>query len=173
MTLPEFISLARNRYSCRSYSDKPVDRDTLAGILEAARLAPSACNRQPWRFIVIESEDMRKVVHQAYRRDFILPVPVFIIACGVHSEAWHRAADAKDHTDIDVAIAAEHICLAAAAAGLGSCWICNFEPAALAPLGLPDGTEPVAIIPVGHPAAGTEATPKKRKDTADICTFMP
>lgn len=167
MNLNDFLTLAKARYSCRSYAATPVDDATLDSILEAARLAPSACNRQPWLFAVVKSDDKRSVIHSAYERDFIKPVPVFVVVCGRHDEAWHRGADNKDHTDVDAAIAAEHICLAAAAAGLGSCWICNFEPTKLAALGLPDDVEPIAIIPIGHPAAGVAVPDKKRKPAVE------
>lgn len=172
MNTTDFLTLARERYSCRNYSTEPVSRESLNAILEAARLAPSACNRQPWRFVVVESDTMRAVVCDAYERDFIRPVPVFIIVCGVRSEAWHRGADGKDHTDIDAAIAAEHICLAATAAGLGTCWICNFDPAKLAGLNLPDGVEPIAIIPVGHPAEGSVAPAKKRRPADETVKYI-
>ena len=140
--------MVMQRYSCRQYLDKPVGRDLIAAILDMARLAPSACNRQPWEFLVIDTDPMRGKVIDSYGRDWVKNVPVFIVALGLHDEAWKRPTDGKDHTDIDVAIAVEHICLAATSMDLGSCWICNFDAERLRThLNLPDGVEPIAIIP--------------------------
>lgn len=169
---PAFHDLVCERYSCRNYTSEPVSRETILSILEAARLAPSACNRQPWKFIVIENDSpLKKTVIEAYDRPWVADIQAFIIACGIHDDAWHRS-DGKDHTDIDVAIAVEHICLAAAALGLGSCWICNFDVDKItAALSLPDGVEPIAIIPLGYPQP-TEKTPRKiRKQMDEIVAW--
>lgn len=167
-TANPFAELAARRYSCRNYSDRRVEREQVEQVLEGARLAPSAVNRQPWIFLVLDTEETRRHVLESYPRDFIKNVGTFIVACARHDEAWHRAIDAKDHADIDVAIAVEHICLGATQLGLGTCWICNFDPATLSSgLRLPDGVEPVAIIPLGYPA--DSAVPeKKRKPIEEI-----
>lgn len=156
--------MVTQRYSCRKYIDKPLDRDLVAAVLDIARLAPSACNRQPWQFLVVDSEPLRSAVADSYGRDWLRTAPTLIVALGLHGEAWHRPSDGKDHTDIDVAIAVEHLCLAATAMGLGSCWICNFDADRLsAALALPDGVEPVAIVPIGYPAPDVQTSPKNRK----------
>ncbi len=154
-----FASLVASRRSCRAFhEDKPVERDLVRAIVDAARLAPSAVNRQPWHFIAIDCTDPamaaeRDAILAAYPRPWIATAPVIIVACEDHGAAWHRAVDDKDHSDIDIAIATEHIMLAAAALGLGACWVCNFDPAALTgPLAIPEGVEPAVIIPIGYPA---------------------
>ncbi|MCM1482764.1 MAG: nitroreductase family protein [Muribaculaceae bacterium] len=168
-TYNSFIKLAHDRYSCRSYSSTAVPRDMIEAVVEAARLAPSACNRQPWVFVVLDSPEQRAMISAVYGRDWAAGASAFIVAVGLHGEAWHRASDGKDHTDVDVAIAVEHICLAAAAAGLGTCWICNFDAAALASeMNLPEGAEPVAIIPIGFPAEGSKVPDKNRKKIDEI-----
>lgn len=165
---PSFYDLVNSRYSCRAYTPQPVSREMVLAVLDTARLAPSACNRQPWLFIVADTPELRQKVAATYGRDWVKDVQTFIIACGVHSEAWHRA-DGKDHTDIDVAIAVEHICLGAASLGLASCWICNFDaPALTAALALPEGTEPIAIIPLGYELPDAKAPEKKRKSMDEI-----
>ena len=157
------------RYSCRNYSDRPVGRDVLEQVLEAARLAPSAVNRQPWTFVVVDNEEGRRAIFEAYGREWIRTAPLFIIAFGHHDAAWHRPFDGKDHTDIDLAIAVEHICLAAAAAGLGTCWVCNFDPAVIRKaFGTDDSTEPVAIIPIGYAASESKVLEKNRKPLDEI-----
>lgn len=164
----QFLQLVKSRYSCRKYLPEAVDRELIAEILETAHLAPSACNKQPWRFIIADTPELCSKIAACYGRDWVDNVPAFIIACGVHSEAWHRA-DGKDHTDVDLSIAVEHICLAASASGLGSCWICNFdEPKLTATLNLPEGTEPIAIVPIGYPDPDTTAPEKKRKPIDEI-----
>lgn len=154
-----FASLVASRRSCRAFrEDKPVDRDLVRAIVDAARLAPSAVNRQPWHFIAIDCNDpdmapQRDAILAAYPRPWITTAPVILVACEDHGAAWHRGADGKDHSDIDIAIATEHIMLAAAALGLGACWVCNFDPRAIAgPLGIPEGVDPAVIIPLGYPS---------------------
>lgn len=168
-THPIFSEIVRQRYSCRKYSPQPVSRQTVLDILEAARLAPSACNKQPWKFVVAEAGlPLHKAVTEAYDRPWVAEAPTFIIACGLHEQAWHRA-DGKDHTDIDVAIAVEHICLAATALGLATCWICNFDKNLISTaLQLAQNVEPIAIIPLGFPSPHDHAPEKKRKEMDSI-----
>lgn len=157
------------RYSCRSYSDRRVDNSLLMKVLEAARLAPSAVNRQPWTFLVVDSDEGRQSVLDAYPREWIGSAPVFIIAFGHHDSGWHRPADGKDHTDIDVAIAVEHICLAATALGLATCWVCNFDAAKISSVfNAPSHMEPIAIIPIGYASPEAPVPSKIRKAADDI-----
>lgn len=151
------IDLMRSRYSVRAYEDRPVDRDTLLCVLEAARVAPSACNNQPWHFLVVQDPAARAVLAACYPRDWFRTAPAVIVCCAEPAKAWCRR-DGKNHADIDLAIAVDHLTLAAAEAGLGTCWICAFDAAkARELLRLPAGIDPVALIPIGHPAK--DATP--------------
>lgn len=166
-----FAALVASRYSCRAYSDRPVADADLAYILEQVRLAPSACNRQPWRIMVIGADDAegRAAVVASYEREWIRTAPLYVVMLGVPSEGWVRSFDGHSHIDVDLAIATEHLCLAAAACGLGSCWVCNFDPEKLrAGLNIDDSLVPVAIVPLGHPAEGTHAPEKKRKELSEI-----
>lgn len=166
---PELYMLAVSRYSCRAYDPAPVPDDTLTAVMDVVRLAPSACNRQPWLFILADSADERQAILDAYPREWAATAPHFIVACGLHDRAWHRGADGKDHTDIDVAIAVEHLCMAATSMHLGTCWICNFDPAKIAAaFNLPAHIEPIAIIPIGYPAAANEVPVKVRKPLDEI-----
>ncbi|MFI3239722.1 MAG: nitroreductase family protein [Bacteroidales bacterium] len=164
----KYIEVVLKRFSCRAYSPKPVERETLMRIMECARMAPSAVNKQPWKFLIIDTPELLEVLYKSYPRDFIQTAPLCIVAVGAHHQAWHRAHDGKDHTDVDLSIAIEHICLAATSLGLGTCWICNFDPVICREgLSIPEGWEPIAIIPLGYPA--TDATPmKKRKEMDEI-----
>ena len=167
-SVPQFHHLSLVRHSCRQYSDRPVDHDTLLALLDTVRLAPSACNRQPWLFLIADGEEERQAIFESYSREWIRTAPAFIIALGNHQEAWHRGCDGKDHTDVDVAIAVEHLCLAAAAADMATCWVCNFDPAVIRrAFNLPEHLEPVAIIPVGYPASA-DVPQKTRKSLDEI-----
>lgn len=165
-----FLELAKKRYSVRKFMDKPVAKETVLKVLEAGRVAPSAHNKQPWHFIVIQDEEMRKKVAECYNRDWIQAAPVLIVACGDHKVAWHRD-DGKDHCDIDLAIAVDHIILQAADLGLGSCWVCAFDAVKCKEvLSLPPELEPIVIIPLGYPAgeSAPERHSSRRKSLEEI-----
>ncbi len=163
-----FTDLINARYSCRNYSDAPVSDELVRAVVDAARLAPSACNRQPWTFVAVRDADTRHSM-LAKSRPAFADAPVVIVACGHHDQAWHRPADNKDHTDVDLSIAVEHICLASTALGLATCWVCSFDTEAVRrELGLPDEVEPIALIPLGYSADDDSAPIKVRKDLDSI-----
>lgn len=169
---PVFRDVVVNRYSCRKFTPQPVSRETILTVMEAAGLAPSACNRQPWKFVIVDTDSpLRKAILEAYDRPWLQDIPVFIIACGIHSGAWHRN-DGKDHTDIDVAIAVEHICLAATSLGLATCWICNFDVRHMSEaLSLTDDVEPIAILPLGYAIPDAQVPAKVRKPLEEIVSW--
>lgn len=156
-----FLELVKARYSVRNYEERPIEQNKLDYIMECVRLAPSAVNFQPWKFAVITEKKLLEALKSAYPREWIKTAPCIIVACGDHNVAWHRKLDNKDHTDVDVSIAVEHLCLAAAEQGLGTCWVCNFDvPLCKEILGLPANIEPVALVPVGYPAS--QEVPERR-----------
>ncbi len=147
-----FLELAKNRYSCRSYLSKSVEEEKLDYIMECVRLAPSAVNKQPWRFRLITCESDKQKLCQCYNREWFSTAPVYVIASILHDEEWVRA-DGKHHGNIDIAIAVEHLCLAATEQGLGTCWVCNFDAALCKRLfALTDNEEAAVLIPIGYPA---------------------
>jgi len=157
----DFYEVIRTRRSIRGYQERPVEEDKLQRILEAARLAPSAANRQPWQFLVIKTEKIKKEFQRAYNKDWFWQAPVIICACGIKKEAWIRS-DGKSYLDVDVAIAMDHLVLAATAEGLGTCWIGAFNPSEVKKiLNLPDDIEPVALTPLGYPATSPKPTHRK------------
>ena len=162
----EFLELVKRRYSCRNYQSKPVEQGKLDYIMECVRLAPSAVNRQPWRFRIVSSEEGRKKLCQCYNREWFTTSPVIIIASILHDEEWVRS-DGKHHGDIDIAIAVEHLCLAAAEQGVGTCWVCNFDAKLCKSLfALSDNEEAAVLIPLGYPA--DELREKNRKPISEI-----
>ena len=146
------MDLMRSRYSLRAFADRPIARDVLLQVLEAARIAPSACNNQPWHILVIQEPAARAALAACYPRPWLQTAPAVLVCCAEPARAWRRN-DGKNHADIDVAIAVDHLTLAAAKAGLGTCWVCAFDAQkAKTLLQLPPGIEPVALIPIGYPA---------------------
>lgn len=166
-----FQSLCQQRYSVRSYTSEPVSQEQLEYIMECVRLAPSAVNFQPWHFYVVSSEEGRQHIQQCYDREWFKSAPMYIICCVRHDEEWVRKADEKPHGQIDIAIAVEHLCLAATEQGLGTCWVCNFDAVLCHQLfHLPANEEPAVLIPIGHPVG--DETDKKRKDITEIVTTL-
>jgi nitroreductase len=146
----------------------------LKAVLEVARLAPSACNLQPWIFYVVQDARLLQELQTCYDRDWLKSAPVCIVVCGNHGTSWKRKSDNKDHCDIDVAIAIDHLTLAATEVGLGTCWICNFSTDRCRELlQLSSSLEPVALIPIGYPAKDNiwETTVKNRKKTEEIIFY--
>jgi len=120
--------------------------------LEAGRLAPSADNRQPWRFVVVTNDKIKEKLRAAYDEEWFVSAPVIIVGCAVPKEAWVRM-DGQEYWMVDVAIAMQNMILTATELGLGTCWIADFdEEAARKPLKLPLGVRVVAMTPLGYPA---------------------
>ena len=163
-----FLELAKLRHSVRGYQPRKVEEEKLEYIMECVRMAPSAVNYQPWRFYIISEPEQLAAIKKSYHREWIQTAPCIIVACTDHNESWHRQIDQKDHADIDIAIAVEHLCLAAAEQGLGTCWVCNFEPEVCREvLSLPANVEPAVMIPLGY-AENTAPVEKKRKEISEI-----
>jgi nitroreductase len=163
----EFYELVRRRYSCRAYQSRPVNDDAVQRVLEAFVLAPTAANRQSMGLIVVQTAGREAELRRIYRADwFAAQPPLVICACAIPGSAWTRR-DGKNYADVDVAIAMDHLILAATVEGLGTCWIGAFDPAAAREvLSLPEGVEPVVFTPLGHPA--DSAQPRLRKKAEDL-----
>ena len=163
-----FLELVKNRYSVRSYEQRAIDPEKLQYVMECTRLSPSAVNLQPWKFYIVSKPEDCAKIRQCYHRDWFNEAPMYIIACSNHDESWkRRRSEPKDHADIDVAIAVEHICLAATEQGLATCWVCNFNAEKCCEvLQLPENMEPVVLVPIGYPL--DECKEKNRKTLEDI-----
>ena len=166
----DFSELIQRRYSVRAYKPDPVEDDKLAQVLEAARLAPTAANRQPFQVIVIRTAGRAAELGRIYGKEWFTQAPLVLCVCAVLDQGWVRRDDGKRHTDVDAAIVMDHIVLAAANLGLGTCWIAAFNPAAAREvLGLPEGVEPVVFTPLGYPADQPKA--KKRKPLSELVRY--
>jgi len=153
----------RGRRSIRRYRPDPVPREKLDAILEAARLAPSWKNQQCWRFIVVTDEAKRRAIT---KRGWTAEAPVIIVGCAHPGLSGGNAG--QQYYMLDMGIAMEHMVLAAAEQGLGTCWIGGQfdEDTVKAELGVPDGVRVVALLPVGYPAENPG--PKQRKPVEEI-----
>lgn len=143
-----FLNIAKQRFSVRSYTGQAVEKEKLDKILEAAHVAPTAANLQPAQLIVVQSEDGLAKIGRAAN---IYGVPLAIIVCADHEKAWVRPFDKKQTGDIDTSILTDHMMLQATELGLGSVWICYFKPDVISrEFKLPDHLEPVNILAVGY-----------------------
>ena len=163
------FELMKERCSVRKFTDQPVEREKLQQILGAARIAPSAANRQPWHFIVLQDQALKEQISSHWGAI----APVIIVICGDHSNSWHRK-DGKDHCDIDAAIAVDHMTLMVTELGLGSCWVCAFNNIRTSELlGLQEQLEPIALLPLGYPAevADPDRHKTQRKPLDEIVSW--
>jgi len=149
----EFYDVIKTRRSVRSFSERPIPEDVLRRVLDAARLAPSGSNRQPTRLILVRDAEARKaLVPLCEDQDFVAEAPVVVVACGKNIH-YNRGGYMGDMSMlVDVAIAFDHLTLAARAEGLGTCWIGSFDNVKLKKrLGVPREFEVVALTPLGYP----------------------
>ena len=166
----DFLSLTKQRYSCRDYHPDLVEPQKIDYIMECVRMSPSAVNHQPWRFRIITDDENRRKLSQCYSREWFASAPLYVIASVLHDEEWVRA-DGKHHGNIDIAIAVEHLCLAATEQGLATCWVCNFDaPLCKQLFHLDDNEEPAVLIPLGYAADNLKE--KRRKDINDIVQWI-
>lgn len=158
----DIFEAIRIRRSVRSYSTRPIPAEVMTRMKQALRSAPSACNLQPWHFIfVTDAELRRKVAEAAYRQLWMAAAPVIVVACGIPAVAYKKMGGYGNSADVDVAIAVDHLTLAAVAEGLGTCWIGAFDAQAVKKLlGIPDEIRVVSLMPLGHPAGEPAARPR-------------
>ncbi len=162
----DFYEVIRNRRSIRNYKPDPVPEESLARIAEAVALAPSACNRQPYKFLVIRNQAELDAIRTACPQRLLANAPVIVAALGDASSAWKRPGG-ESILDVDVGIAMEHLVLAAEAENLATCWVCAYDQAKVdAAVGVEAPWTVVALSPLGYAAAPAGAI--MRKKTEDI-----
>jgi nitroreductase len=160
----DVFTAIRDRYSVRGYRPDPVSDEDLARVLEAARQAPTAANRQPFRIVVVHTAGREEELARVYGRRWFTQAPLVLAFVAVPGEAWRRVDD-KPYDEVDATIAMDHLVLAATALGLGTCWIAAFDPAAAREvLGLPDDVAPLAFTPLGYPDKGRAQTGRRPLD---------
>jgi nitroreductase len=162
MTVFEAI---KKRYSCRSYKSEPIPKGKLNVLLEAARLAPSAHNAQDWKLVVVKDDKKRKALSEAARQSFIAEAPVIIAAVGLKPD--YMMPCGTPAFVVDLAIAIDHLTLAASELGLGTCWIGAFsEEEVKEVLNIPKECKVVVLLPIGYP--NDKPSSKSRKKLEEI-----
>ncbi len=165
----DFQTLVHHRYSVRDYKPETIDPEFLNLILSAAQYAPTAANRQPFRLIVLQTEGKREQLRKIYDRDWFVNAPIVICACGIPKQGWVRA-DGKSYLDVDIAIVMDHLSLAAADLGLGTCWVASFDVGeARELLQIPPFAVPIVFMSLGYPA--DVASEKERKPLSDLVSY--
>jgi nitroreductase len=173
------LETIQKRYSVRGFKDTPVDRDLISTITEAARLAPSACNAQPGRFIAVtEKELLKEIVHGGLGgvvpNTWAISAPVIIVGCAKLNLLTHRLAEAVQgihYHQIDLGIAMEHMVLRATELGLGTCWIGWFKATHIKKtLQIPRDWKIISLLALGYPQE-TNTSPTPRLDLEKILFF--
>lgn len=166
-----FLNLAKKRYSVRAYKSTPIEDEKLQQVLEAARLAPTAANFQPFKLVVIQTKGRGEELRRIYNADWFVQAPIVICACGMRNQSWIRKLDNRNYCDVDIAIAMDHLILAATDLGLGTCWVGFFDPEIVREvLELSDDLEPVVFTPLGYP--DDTSKPKKRKPIDELVQYQ-
>jgi len=164
-----------HRESIRHYDPaRPLDSAILARILEAGRLAPSAANRQPWEFILVQSPEALERVRSCYARSWFREAPQILAVAGFPGQAWVRKYDGYCALETDLTIAMDHMILAADHEGVATCWIADFDPPPLRQaLALGADQEVYAITPLGYPPSGfVRKGIKQRKALTEIVRYL-
>jgi nitroreductase len=162
----DFLELVKARYACRSYLTRPIEEEKLFRVLEAARFAPSGYNRQPWKFVMVQDQEIRRrLVRACANQRFVATAPVVIAGCGLMPDRMMSCGVPGD--PVDLAIAMEHLSLAATAEGLASCWIGAFSQDEVREvLGIPATAKVIELMALGYPA--DTPRPKTRKPLSAI-----
>jgi len=165
------IDIIRKRRSVRSYQRRKMSHEEIEEIMEAARLAPSARNKQDWKFIIVDDDKKKaELCYAAYNQKFVEEASVVI--AGVSLDVDYVMACGVPSGYVNIAIALDHISLVAAEKGIGTCWIGHFkQKEAKEILGVPDEYEIVALMTMGYPAKPLKAEGKNRKLLEEIICY--
>jgi len=169
----DVLTAIKTRRSVRGYVPRPIPEEVLDRMREALRWAPSACNFQPWHFIFITDGLLRRQVAKAANDQmWMAEAPVTVVGCGIPEQAYQHMRGAGNSVEIDVAIALDHLALAAVAEGLGTCWIGAFDEAQVKQLlNVPAPVMVVALMPLGYPLSSAHGAPQddtSRKPMAKV-----
>lgn len=165
------LDIIRKRRSVRVYRSDPIPEESLFRVLEAARLAPSGKNLQPWKFILVQDNELkRKLAKASNSQDFIADAPLILVACGFPEECYRSMGRYMKSWPVDVTIALEHLILQAQEEGLGTCWIGSFEEKDVKSLlSVPEHVKVLALTPLGYPAEAPEF--RGRKSIEEIVSY--
>jgi nitroreductase len=165
----DFSELVSKRYSVRAYKRTPIGKGKLLKILNAARLAPTANNRQPFQIIVVHTKGKEQELLSIYPKKWFVQAPLIICICGLPTIGWIRK-DGRSYLDVDIAIVMDQMVLAATDLGIGTCFIAAFDAAnARKVLSIPNDVEPMLFTPLGYPADIPGI--KKRKNLEELVRY--
>jgi nitroreductase len=172
----ELLDAIRSYRPCAQYNSRPVPPEKLKNVLAAARLAPSQHNLQPWRFVVVQDDERKRLLAQTSNRGrLIAEAPAVIVAFAVEEDIPVTVGGYISAYPLDVAVAVDHLQLAATSEGLGTNWIIEFNEEKLrSVLHVPEGIHPIAVIPIGFPIennGGSENAPEGRKSPDEIIAY--
>ncbi len=165
----EFLELVQKRYSCREFSAKEVEKEKIEKVLETGRLAPTACNFQPQKILVVTDHEKREKLKECTR--FTFDAPVILVVCYNKEESWKRKYDGQDEGIVDCSIVSTHMMLQIQELGMGSTWVGSFDPMkAREILKIPENLEIVNLLPFGYPAENNVPSQmhEKRKVMSEI-----
>ena len=171
-----FKELASNRQSCRNYSNRPVEHEKIVEMIHTAILAPSACNSQPWRFVVIDQEETRSKMPPLLQiggiNQFTDAVPTYIVICETKAKLMTASTcDSQHYAQMDVGLITAHLVLSAQEQGLGTCIIGAFKEESIKELlGIASGVKIRLVLAVGY-AQENKVRVKSRKPFEDVCSF--
>jgi nitroreductase len=174
----DILEAIRSQRPCRQFQPRPIPPEKLRAVLSAARLAPSQGNMQPWRFVVVQDDERKRLMAQAcVKGKPVAEAPVVVVAFAVEEDIPVTIGGYISAYPLDVAVAIDHLQLAATSEGLGSAWIVDFhEDKVRHVLGVPEGVHPIAVIPLGFPLepnGGTKVLPagEGRKSPDEIIAY--
>lgn len=160
-----FTELAKSRFSCRKFKNTKVEQEKIDKILETARIAPTAVNRQPHKIIVLTDEDKLLKLKECTKYTF--DAPLCFIICADKSKAYVRGYDSKNSYEIDASIVTTHMMLEAQDSGLGTTWVMAFNPQKVREcFNIPDNLEIVALLPTGYPDDDVQINPLHYKSVS-------
>ena len=171
----DFYDLIKKRESVRDYdSNRKINDGVLNRILNAGRLAPSASNRQPWTFLLVSSKENLAKVRDCYHKSWFQQAPHILIIIGDKSQSWVRSSDGYNSIETDLAIAMDHIILAAEYKNIGTCWIEAYEPKILSnAISLKENEVIYSITPLGYQNKGYKKQGnKQRKPLEEIIKII-
>ena len=162
--------MIQERHSVRAYKNDHVEEEKLNKILEGALLAPTACNKQAFKIVVIPTKGYEEGLKRIYAKPFFTEAPIVLGIFSIPDQSWVRS-DGENYGDVDAAIVMDHIILGATDLGLGTCWVANFDvKAACEVIGLGEGYEPIAFTPIGY--AKSVEFKKSRKKLEEIVVYL-
>ena len=171
--MTDFLTLAKDRYSVRKFTGKPVAQQHIDRILRAGQLAPTACNNQPQQVFVLQSEEALQKMRLCTKCHF--DAPLGMLVCYDSRQSWKRKFDGTDSGWVDASIVATHMMLEAHELGVGSCWVMYFDPEAVrTEFSLPEHLVPAALLVMGYPAEDAQVNPlhEQTKPLEEMVTFL-